>query len=188
MKKTFKDKELKKVVSELLVLKEQLRNTKGSIKYQYLKKYPDVIKQVDRISKKIIDMSLQTQLEIEKYILAKQKIVAFKYQDPQKIQKAQEVERQKAEEEILKLIGNQILNFERVLLNEKEEYFQIRYVNSSRELIWKIFDCIYFSTRQEEKYAKRFEIKYKKQLSKQAKRDLAIKKANSSSFNWEDDL
>lgn len=186
MKKTFKDEELKKLVKELFLLKEQLKQTDGSIKYQYLKRYPDIIKQVDCISKTIIDMSLETKIEIEKYILAKQQIVSFKYQDQEKIAKAQESEKQKAEEEILKLIGNQILNFERVLLNEQEEYSNIRYVNYSRNLIGRIFDCIYFSTRQEEKYAKRYEFNYKKQLSKQAKKDLAIKKANSSSFNWED--
>lgn len=188
MRKTFKDEELEKLVKELFALKEQLKQTNGSIKYQYLKRYPDIIKQVDGISKTIIDMSLETKMEIEKYILAKQQIVSFKYQNQEKIAKAQEIEKQKAEEEILKLIGNQILNFERVLLNEQEEYSNIRYINYSRNLIWKVFDCIYFSTRQEEKYAKRYEFNYKKQLSKQAKKDLAIKKANSSSFNWEDDL
>ena len=188
MKKTFKDKELQGLVNELLVLRGQLKTTKGSIKYQYLKKYPDIIKQVDSISKSIIDMSLETQREIDKYIMAKQKIVSFKYQDQEKIIKAQEIEKQKAEEEILKLIGNQILNFERVLLNEKEEYSRIRYINYSRNLIWRVFDCIYFSSRQEEKYTKKYELKYKKQLSKQAKKDFAINKANSSSFHWEDDL
>ena len=188
MKRTFKDKELKKIANELLLLKEQLRNTQGSIKYQYLKKYSNIIKQVDTISKTIIDLSIETQREIENYILAKQKIVAFKYQDKEKIQKAQQEEKQKAEEEILKLIGNQVLNFERILLNEKEEYLEIRYINYSRHLIWKVFDYIYFSSRQEEKYAKRYELKYKKDLSKQAKKDLAIKKANSSSLQWEDDL
>lgn len=90
--------------------------------------------------------------------------------------------------EILKLIGNQILNFERVLLNQKEEYKQVRYYNETQDLIWRIFDCIYFSSRQEEKYLKNFEIKYKKQLSKQAKKDKAINKANASSFHWEDSL
>lgn len=188
MKKTFKDKELQKLVDELLVLKQQLKTTKGSIKYQYLKKYPDIIKQVDSISRTIIDMSFETQKEIDKYILAKQKIVSFKCHNQEKIAKAQEIEKQKASEEILKLIGNQILNFERVLLNEKEEYPQIRYINYSRNLIWKIFDCMYFFTKQEEKYVKRYELSYKKQLSKQAKKDLAIKKANSSSFNWEETM
>ena len=84
------------------------------------------------------------------------------------------------------MIGNQILNFERVLINEKVEYSNIRCVNESRNLIWRVFDCIYFSTRQQEKEFKMFEIKYKKQLSKQAKKDLMINKANGSSFNWEE--
>ena len=188
MRKTFKDKELKQIVDDLLLLKQELKNTKGSIKYQYLKKYPDVIKQVDSISRKIIDLSIECKVELENYILSKQKIVSFKYQNKQKIEEAKQVEREKANEEILKLIGNQILNFERVLLNEKKEYSQIRYINQSRNLIWRVFDCIYFSSRQQEKDLRRFELKYKKQLSKQAKKDLAIKKANSSSFNLEEEI
>lgn len=188
MKKPVKDKELRKIADKLLKLKEQLRNTKGSIKYQYLKRYPEIIKQVDSIAESIIESSLDTQVEIEKYILAKQKIVSFKFQDQDKIQKAQQEEKEKAEEEILKLIGNQVLNFERILLNEKEVYSQIRYTNYTRDLIWKIFNCIYFSARQEEKYAKKYEQRFKKELSKQAKIDLAIQKSNSSVFHWEDDL
>ena len=188
MKKPVKDKELRKIADKLLKLKEQLRNTKGSIKYQYLKRYPEIIKQVDSISESIIESSLDTQVEIENYILVKQKIVSFKFQDQEKIQKAQREEKEKAEEEILKLIGNQVLNFERILLNEKEVYSQIRYTNYTRDLIWKIFNCIYFSARQEEKYAKKYEQRFKKELSKQAKKDLAIQKSNSSVFHWEDDL
>ena len=53
---------------------------------------------------------------------------------------------------------------------------------------WRIFNCIYFSSRQEEKYLKKFEVKYKKQLSKQAKKDKAINKSNASSFHWEDEI
>lgn len=188
MKKTFKDKELKQITNELLLLTQQLRNITGSIKYQYLKKYPDIINQVDSISKKIMELSVECQEEIEKYISAKQKIASFKYQNEEMILKAQQEEKQKAEEEILKLIGNQVLNFERILLNEKVEYSETRYINYSRHLIWRVFDCIYFSSRQEEKYLKKYEMKYKKQLSKQAKKDKAINKANSSSFQWEDDL
>ena len=188
MKKPVKDKELRKIADKLLKLKEQLRNTKGSIKYQYLKRYPEIIKQVDSIARSIIESSLDTQVEIENYILVKQKIVSYKFQDQDKIQKAQREEKEKAEEEILKLIGNQVLDFERILLNEKEVYSQIRYTNYTRDLIWKIFNCIYFSARQEEKYAKKCEQRFRKELSKQAKKDLAIQKSNSSVFHWEDDL
>lgn len=187
MKKTFSDKKLRNLVDDLLILKVELKKTQGSIKYQYLKKYPDIIKQIDNISKSIINLSLETQEEIDRFILVKQKIVTYKYQDEIKIRQAQEIEKEKAEEEILKLIGNQILDFERSLLNE-EEYSKTRYINYGRNLIWNVFNCIYSSTRQEEKYLKKFELKYKKQLSKQAKKDLAINKSNSSSFHWEDEL
>lgn len=188
MKRTLKNKDIKSIAKDLINLKQSLRQTSGSIKYQYLMKYPDIIKEVDNLSKKIINMSLYTQEQVDNYIFAKQKIIAFKYSDANKIEEAQKQEKEKAGAEILKIIGNQILNCERVLLNQKEEYTQIRYHNETENLMWKIFNCIYFSSRQEEKYLKRFEIKYKKQLSRQAKKDKAINKANSSSFNWEDEI
>lgn len=188
MKRTLKNKHIRSVALDLIKIKQLLKQTNGSIKYQYLKKYPDIIKEIDNLSKKIIDMSLDTQEQVDKYILAKQQIVAFKYSEEQKIKEAQKLEKEKAEVEILKLIGNQILNFERVLLNQKEEYETIRYYNETQDLLWRIFNCIYFSSRQEEKYLRKFELKYKKQLSKQAKIDKTINKANSSSFNWEEDV
>lgn len=188
MKRTIKEKDIRNIASDLVKIKQLLKQTQGSIKYQYLKRYPNIIKEIDNLSNKIINSSLDMQEQIEKYILARQKIVAFKYSNELKIEKAQNLEKKKAEDEILKLIGNQILNFERVLLNQKEEYKQVRYYNETQDLMWRIFDCIYFSSRQEEKYLKNFEIKYKKQLSKQAKKDKAINKANASSFHWEDSL
>ena len=188
MKRTIKDKDIRNIASELIKIKQMLKQTIGSIKYQYLKRYPDIIKEIDNLSRKIIDSSLDMQEQIDKYILAKQKIVAFKYSDETKIVEAQKQEKEKAEQEILKMIGNQILNFERGLLNQKEDYQQVRYYNETEHLMWRIFNCIYFSSRQEEKYLRRFELKYKKQLSKQAKKDKAINKANASSFHWEDSL
>ena len=188
MKRTIKDKDIRRIASDLIKVKQMLKQTKGSIKYQYLKRYPDIINEIDNISKKIINSSLDMQEQIEKYILAKQKIVSFKYSDESKIKEAQNLEKKKAEDEILKLIGNQILNFERVLLNQKEEYKQVRYYNETQDLMWRIFNCIYFSSKQEEKYLKKFELKYKKQLSKQAKKDKAINKLNVSSFHWEDEI
>ena len=188
MKRTIKDKDIRRIASDLIKVKQMLKQTKGSIKYQYLKRYPDIINEIDNISKKIINSSLDMQEQIEKYIFAKQKIVSFKYSEESKLKEAQNSEKKKAEDEILKLIGNQILNFERVLLNQKEEYKQVRYYYETQNLMWRIFNCIYFSSKQEEKYLKKFELKYKKQLSKQAKKDKAINKLNASSFHWEDEI
>ena len=188
MKRTIKDKDIRNIASDLVKIKQLLKQTQGSIKYQYLKRYPNIIKEIDNLSNKIINSSLDMQEQIEKYILARQKIVAFKYSNELKIEEAQKQEKEKAQEDILKMIGNQILNFERVLINQKEDNQQVRYYSETENLIWRIFNCIYFSSRREEKYLKSFEIKYKKQLSKQAKKDKAINKANASSFHWEDSL
>ena len=44
-----------------MMLVKKLKQTQGSIKYQYLKKNPDVIKEIDNLSRKIIDSSLDIQ-------------------------------------------------------------------------------------------------------------------------------
>lgn len=130
-------------------------------------------------------MSLECQEQIDIYIKVKQEIVSYKYQSETKIKQAQKNEKIKADQEILKIIGNQILNFERLLLNNKEEYNAERYINDSRNLVWEVFNSLYFLSRQEEIDLRRIELKYKKQLSKQARKELAIRKQNESSFNWE---
>ncbi len=188
MKTIIKDKDIRSISIDLIKIKQMLKTTSGSVKYQYLKKYPDIISEIDNLSKKIINSSIDMQRQIDKYVLVKQKIVAFKYSDESKIVEAQNQEKKKAEDEILKMIGNQILNFERALLNQKEEYTQVRYYNKTQDFMWRIFNYIYFSTRQEEKYLKRFEIKHKKQLSKQALKDKAINKSSGSNFHWENEI
>ena len=185
IKQNLQNYQLEIIVDDLLKIKDLLKQTTGSIKYQYLKKYPDIIKEIDNLSNKIIDMSLECQEQIDIYIKVKQEIVSYKYQSETKIKQEQENERVKAEQEILKIIGNQILSFERLLLNNKEEYNTERYINDSRNLVWQVFNNIYFLSRQEEIDLRRIELKYKKQLSKQAKKELAIRKQNESSFNWE---
>ena len=184
----LKDENIKQVVDLLIDLKKELKNTTGSIKYQYLLKYPDVIEKVDNISNIIIKDSLQCQKEIDKYIRAKQKLLEFQYTNPQILEEAQEKVKLEAEQEIIKLIGNQILDIERKWLNTKEDYTYIKYNNESRNLLDNILTALYFQAENQNKYNKNFEIRYKKQLSKQAKKELAIKKKNASSFEWEDEL
>lgn len=188
IKQNLQNYQLEIIVDDLLKIKDLLKQTTGSIKYQYLKKYPNIIKEIDNLSNKIIAMSLECQEQIDNYIKLKQDIVSYKYQSETKIKQAQENEKAKVEQEVLKIIGNQILNFERILLNNKEEYNSIKYINESRNLVWQIFNSLYFLSRHEEIDLRRIELKYRKQLSKQAKKELAIKKQNDSSFNWENSL
>lgn len=184
----LKDTEIKKVVDLLIDLKKELEQTTGSIKYQYLMRYPDILEKVDNISNIIIDSSVQCKIEIEKYIKAKQKLLEFQYSDKVKLEKAQEEVKQKAEEEIIKLIGNKILDIERKWLNAENPYTYIKYNNESRDLLDRILTALYYQAENQKKLNRNYELRFKKQLSKQAKKELALNKRNSSSWNWEDEI
>lgn len=184
----LKEKDIRHIVDLLIDLKKDLKQTTGSIKYQYLMKYPDIIEKVNNISNIIIDSSVQCQIEIEKYIKAKQKLLEFQYVDKVKLEKAKEQTKQEAEKEIIKLIGNKILDIERKWLNAEHPYTYMKYNNDSRDLLDRILTALYFQSQNQKKLNKNFEIKYKKQLSKQAKKEKALEKRNSSYWNWEDEI
>lgn len=184
----LKDEKVKEVVDLLIDLKKDLKETTGSIKYKYLLKYPNIIEKVDNISKVIVNASTQCQIEIEKYIKAKQKLLEFQYVDKEKLEKAKEKVKNEAEKEIIKLIGNKILDVERKWLNADKPYTYVKYNNESRNLIDRILSALYYQAENQDKLNRNFEMRYKKQLSKQAKKELAISKRNKSSFNWEEEI
>ena len=184
----LKDNDVKQIVDLLIDLKKELSNTTGSIKYQYLNKYPEIIEKIDNISNIIIDSSIQCQTEINKYIKAKQKLLEFQYSDSVKLEEEKNKVKQETEKEVIKLIGNQILDIERKWLNSKEDYNNTRYNNESRNLLDNILTALYFQTQNQKKLNRNYEIRYKKQLSKQAKKELALKNRNASSFDWEDEI
>ena len=133
-------------------------------------------------------MHYECKVQIDNYIKAKQKILEFKYSDESKLEFQKKKIQEETEQEVLKLIGNKILDFERKLLYANENYSNYRYVNDTRHHINKIYNFLCsLSDREESKY-KIIELKYRKQLSKQAKKEKAIEKRNSSSWNWEDEI
>ncbi len=180
----LKDSEVKNIVDLLIDLKRDLKQTTGSIKYQYLKKYPNIIKKVDYISNIVINSSVQCQIEIEKYIKAKQKLIEFQYSDGEKIEQIKAKVKEDTQKEIIKLIGNQILDVERKWLNIKEEYTYIRYNNEIRDLLDRILTALYYQAQNQKKLNRNFELKYKKQLSKQAKKEIAKKMSSATEFKW----
>ena len=186
IKNLLKDKQVKVIVDLLINLKRELKTVDGSIKYQYLMRYPNIIEKVDNISNMIIESSLQCQIEIDKYIKAKQKLVEYQYTNNAKLEEEKEKVKQEAEKEIIKLIGNQILGIERKWLKSETQYTYIKYNNESRSLLDQILTLLYFQAENQKILNKNYERNYKKQLSKQAKKELAINKRNSSSFNWEE--
>jgi len=184
----LKDAQIKNIVDMLIDLKKDLQTTTGSIKYQYLMRYPDIIEKVDSISKTVIEASVECQKEIEKYIKAKQKLLEFKYSNKDKLEEAKEKVKIEAEQEIIKLIGNKILDIERKWLNADNTYTYIKYNNESRDLLDRILTALYYQAENQKKLNKNYELRFKKQLSKQAKKEIALNKRNSSSWDWEDEM
>lgn len=52
----------------------------------------------------------------------------------------------------------------------------------------RVLTALYYQAENQYKLNKNYEFKYKKQLSKQAKKEKAIEKRNSSSWDWEDEI
>lgn len=184
----LKDADIKNIVDLLIDLKKDLEQTTGSIKYQYLMRYPDIIEKVNYISSVLIESSLQCQVEIDKYIKAKQKLVEFQYSNKDKIEEAKQKVKEEAEKEVIKLIGNKVLDIERKWLNADVPYTYIKYNNESRDLLDRILTALYYQAENQKKLNRNYELRFKKQLSKQAKKELALNKRNSSSWNWEDEI
>ena len=76
--------------------------------------------------------------------------------------------KQEAEKEIIKLIGNKILDIERKWLNSNETYTYIKYNNESRNLLDSILTALYYQAEEQKRFNKNYEFKFRKQLSKQA--------------------
>ena len=81
-------------------------------------------------------------MQIENYINAKQKIVEFRYSNEKKLQYQQQKIKTETEKEVLKLIGNKVLDFERKLLNSNGDYTNSRYIDETRTYINGIFDFL----------------------------------------------
>ena len=114
-------------------------------------------------------------------------MLEFQYTDVVKLEEAKEKVRQDAEKEIIKMMGNQILDIERKWLNSREEdYTYTRYRNETRDLLDDILTALYYQAEKRKKYNRCFESRIKKRLSKQAKKELAISKRNASEFEWEE--
>ena len=112
-------------------------------------KYPDIIEKVDYISNVIIDSSVQCKIEIEKYIKAKEKLLEFQYSDKAKIEEAKEKAKQETEKEIVKLIGNKILDIERKWINTENQCTYIKYNNESRDLLDRILTALYYQAENQ---------------------------------------
>ena len=48
--------------------------------------------------------------------------------------------------------------------------------------------ALYYQAENQKKLTRFYELRFKKQLPKQAKKEIALNKRNSSSWNWEEEI
>ena len=147
-----------------------------------------LISKIDSISREIINTSKDCKIQIDNYINAKYKILEYQYSDETKLETQKQKIKEEVEQEVLKLVGNKVLDLERKLLNSKEINCTYSNINETRNCIFSIYDLLYVLSYREQNIYSRYKLNYKKQLSKQAKKEKAKEKRNRSSFNREEEL
>lgn len=143
----------------------------GRLNYSFM---PDDVKQrINEFTKIFIENNIDFKNEYNSYIETAGKIGNM-YGDSSK-----KYYEKKAKKELDKILGNQLLNSIKMLKNEQLQ---------EKQLVRNIFQEMFrfLSILNESNEAKLdLYTNYKGEMSKQAKRDFAKKKANASSIDWE---
>ena len=172
--------EIKAITEQLLLLKEFLPKT-GSIDYKYLMKNEDLIKKVDDISRQILKASPSLKSEFDKYIKKSVEIAEIsgnaKQEDIEKVKNY-------AEKDLLKQIGNKVLNIERQVLKQENlsEQEKIEFQNNLLQGISELI-CVFSQLNQSNDY----NIKGRSQhneLTKEARIELAKKLQDKNAVEW----
>lgn len=182
LNKKIKDENLKEIVKELVELKQKLPKT-GRLAYQYLT--PEEKRQVDKISNLILDSSAECKQKAKLYINATKEIKKYQVTSIEKMEKLLERAEKEAEYEIMKILGNRILEFEKNLL-KSNNINEIKLENKTRNVIDNIY--VLLSQLSSSQYASYYKIQNNGELSKQAKKEKMLEEKAKSSFEWESDV
>lgn len=182
LNKKIKDENLKEIVKELVELKQKLPKT-GRLAYQYLT--PEEKQQVDKISNLILDSSAECKQKAKLYINATKEIKKYQVTSIEKMEKLLERAEKEAEYEIMKILGNRILEFEKNLL-KSNNINEIKLENKTRNVIDNIY--VLLSQLSSSQYASYYKIHNNGELSKQAKKEKVLEEKAKSSFEWESDV
>lgn len=172
--------DLDNITNDLLELKSILPKT-GSLDYKYLMNNETVKEKIDSISYKLLEISPGLKKEFYKYI---EKTV-----DIAKITKTNNTEdlnkiKKLAENDLIKQIGNKVLNIERqILKNDRIEEFQK--IEMQNKMIQGISDLIsLFSQLNQSNYNNYNSYMQDKDLTKEEKMEYAKKMQDRSSIEW----
>lgn len=172
--------DIDEITNQLLGLREELPKT-GSIDYKYLMKDEDLIKKIDDISRRILQASPSLKKEFDKYIKKSVEIAEIsgnaKKEDIEKVKEL-------AEKDLLKQIGNKVLNIERQVIRQEEisERERIKFQNNLLQGFSELI-CLFSQLNQSNDY----HIKGRNQhneLTSEARKELAKKLQDKGAVEW----
>lgn len=174
--KKLRDNKLKELIIDFSMIKQEHLS---SFKYQYLK--PEEKEQINKIIKEILKTSPQCKKSYDNYIEAHIKSKALLSSNEDYIKK----EKEKVEKEIEGIIGNQVLKFIKEIKKEEFEEYED---NKKKYIVGSFVNEINMMLNQlsesQDLKAKRNMSKINRELSKQSKKELAIRLQDKSNFDW----
>lgn len=172
--------ELDDLTEQLLELKVMLPKT-GSIDYKYLLNNKEVKDKVDSISYKLIDISPGLKNEFNKYIQKTLDIAKITTtNDPKQLKEIKKL----AEKDLIKQIGNKVLNVERQILQKDrlEEWEKIQLQNN---MIFGISELISVFSQLNQSYDNHYNSHIQnRDLTREERIELAKKMKDKGSIEW----
>lgn len=187
----LKEKYVNEIMKDIYNLKKELPKT-GRLNYGFM---PEQAKRhLDAISKKILASNIEVRSSFSNYIESVRDISKFSSNNEKYIKQTEE----KAEKELLKFCGNQILNvckkignkefsIERWDFEKRKEEIEEEQKNYERqEMIGLVSNLINFMTKSEKKNRNQLE-SFSRERGIIAKKELAKKLENKSQIDWENE-
>ena len=177
----FKNADMRGFVADLLKLCEKVPRT-GRLDMKFMP--PDIKTDIHDFVRKILAKNAECNREFLKYLNAAEELSKYYSMKPELQGKA----RQNAEDDIMNRLSNAVLRaVKKINQIEREKGYELNHQAYQREmietLVMEIFGILSRSSEAEENklsYARRTG-----ELSKQARKELAISLENSSGYDWE---
>ena len=178
----FKSADMKELAADLLRLVEHIPKT-GRLSFKLMS--PEVKDEIITFLEKVLNKNADCDREFKKYVYAATELSRFYTDKPETHTKAGKT----AYDDMMKRLGNVVLREVKKMMKQAKdaewstERNTGRYRESIESLITELFGVLARAANAENK--KVHHMWRASELSKQAKKELAMKKENSSGYEWE---
>ena len=175
----FKTADMRELAQDFLKIRDAIPPT-GRLNYQFMP--PATKSEIDGFIRKILSKNEDCGREFDRYVNSAEELCEFYTSDPKKHADA----RKNAEDEMMKRLGNAVLKTVKDFNGlERNKDFEAKQDMYRRQCVERLITEI-FSILSQEIDAQNYSYHHAhSELSKQAKKELAIEMEDSSGFDWE---